>query len=63
MRESDKSNSAKAMLEIRLCDVAELTFGKKKNQLPIHFPPYAGSTGSKMMLLDHSFPFMFCVPV
>lgn len=29
MRESDKSNCMKAMLEIRFCEVAELTFGEK----------------------------------
>lgn len=29
MRESDKSNCMKAMLEIRFCEVAELTFGGK----------------------------------
>lgn len=59
MRESDKSKSAKAMLEIRLCDVAELMLGKKKS-VAHTFPPYAGSTRSKMMLLHCSF-FSFSV--
>lgn len=56
MRESDKSNCVKAMLEIRLCDVAELTFGKKKIHCQ-YIPPHArGVLQEKMLLLHHTLP-------
>lgn len=47
MRESDKSNCMKAMLEIRFCEVAELTFGEKKSMANTFLPMHSESFEQK----------------